>query len=246
MPAIFIRFIVLVRKVIDLCYKKQWKLFYAGYVAAGILLLSAAVLLLLVVPNNRYKAAEKTVRELPVTMDAVYPADTAVTHKEATRKTEETTKVMAEEPTDKQTGTVQTKEQTIEASTAPQKAHWPLTGHIKTEFAWQFQPVYQEWRFHPGLDIERKDGEEKVKAMYDGKVIDLYTDPTTGLTLVVAHGADIIYYGSLASIQVDRGSSVRAGQEIAVPGLSVAEPFIHVHLVVNRDGKSINPLEFLR
>lgn len=231
------------RKAIGLCYKKEWKLFYAGYVAAGVLLLSSAGLLLVPVPDGRSRTNAIIQKQPSVTPAAVSP-EAALPRQETANSVSAATRAAEQKAVDTQAVSKPVGKNTA-APENPPKAHWPLTGSIKTEFGWQFQPVYQEWRFHPGIDIEGKDKTEKVKAIYDGTVTDIYTEPATGLTVAIAQGQDIICYGALAAVQLEKGMTVKAGQEIGTPGTSAAEPFLHVHLVVKRGGKTINPLDIL-
>lgn len=246
MPAIVIKIWSYVPKGIRLCYKKEWKLFYAGYIAAGVLLLSSAGLLLVTVPGGRNWAGA-IIQEQSAVTPAVVSSEAALPKREAeaANTVDTTTRAVEQKTTDIQAVSKPAGKNTAVVE-EPAQVHWPLTGSIKTEFGWQFQPVYQEWRFHPGIDIEGKDKTEKVKAIYAGTVTDIYTDPATGLTVAITQGKDIIYYGALAAVQLEKGMTVKAGQEIGTPGSSAAEPFLHVHLVIKREGKAINPLDILR
>lgn len=246
MPAIVIKIWSYVKKGIRLCYKKEWKLFYAGYIAAGFLLLSSAGLLLVTAPDGRNRT-DAVVQEQSAVTPAVVSSEAVLPKREAEAANDVDTTAHAVE---QKAADIQAAGKPAGKNRAvveePAQAHWPLTGSIKAEFGWQFQPVYQEWRFHPGIDIEGKDKTEKVKAIYAGTVTDIYTDPATGLTVAIAQGKDIIYYGALAAVQLEKGMTVKAGQEIGTPGSSAAEPFLHVHLVIKREGKTINPLDILR
>ncbi|CUH95501.1 hypothetical protein P22_1572 [Propionispora sp. 2/2-37] len=127
------------------------------------------------------------------------------------------------------------------------EAVWPLQGQIKTDFGWQEYPLYGEWRFHAGVDIVGQEGVAgTVRSAFPGKVIDIYEDRHTGLTVSAAHGKDTVYYGSLAEVKVQKGELLTAGQVIGTAGTCPSEPFVHLHFAVKRGGNSVNPREFLK
>jgi murein DD-endopeptidase MepM/ murein hydrolase activator NlpD len=107
-------------------------------------------------------------------------------------------------------------------------------------FGWQLYPVYQDWRFHTGVDISAKAG-EPVKAICAGTVKAIGKDGETGLTVEIQGEKYTLFYGSLASVQIAKGMRVRAGQEIGTAGQCDAEPYIHIHIAVKSKDKFIDP-----
>ncbi|MEN6412109.1 MAG: M23 family metallopeptidase [Veillonellales bacterium] len=125
---------------------------------------------------------------------------------------------------------------------AAETACWPLQGKIQREMGWQLHPVFLDWRYHTGIDIQAKE-EQPVQAMFSGRVTDIYTDNGSGLTVVVAGEKYTVYYGSLAAAAVAKGSRVTAGSRIGTAGLCDAEPYLHLHLAVKKGDNWIDPRE---
>ncbi|SDD82736.1 M23 family metallopeptidase [Sporomusa acidovorans] len=104
-------------------------------------------------------------------------------------------------------------------------------GTILYNFGWQFQPVYQDWRYHNGVDIGGEEG-QIVPVLANGEVLSIYTDAQYGLTVVVKSGQYAIYYSSLASVAIQEKTAVKVGRPIGAMGISLAEPEPHLHLAV--------------
>ncbi|HWR06820.1 M23 family metallopeptidase [Sporomusa sp.] len=117
------------------------------------------------------------------------------------------------------------------------------SGAVIRGFGWQLHPLYKDWRYHNGLDISGGEG-QIVPALLSGEVVDMFTDKQYGLTVAVRSGNYTVYYGSLASIAVNKNNMVRAGRPIGSMGISTSEPEPHLHLALkNAEGKSIDPRE---
>lgn len=117
-------------------------------------------------------------------------------------------------------------------------------GTITHGFGWQLHPLYQDWRYHNGLDISGGEG-QIVPALLSGEVVDVMTDTQYGLTVAVKSGRYILYYGSLASAAAQKNDLIQAGKPIGSMGISTSEPEPHLHLAVrSNDGKQlVNPRE---
>lgn len=122
--------------------------------------------------------------------------------------------------------------------------HKPVTGPVKFAFGWQLYPVYNEWRYHAGLDLGAAEG-APVQAVYSGAVTAVYKDRDYGLTVAVASGSTSVYYGSLDAADLAEGQSVAAGGSIGKAGTCTAEPYYHLHLAIKSGGKYIDPEEVL-
>jgi murein DD-endopeptidase MepM/ murein hydrolase activator NlpD len=121
---------------------------------------------------------------------------------------------------------------------------WPVKGDISLDFGWQRHPVYQDWRFHSGIDIAARDGDQ-VRAMQAGIVSSVYDDPLLGLCLWVNSGNQTVTYGSLRAVSATKGQKVRAGDELGSVGTAKGEPYAHLHLSVKNLDQYINPRELL-
>ena len=105
-----------------------------------------------------------------------------------------------------------------------------------------------DWRTHDGVDIAADSG-AAVLAACGGTVQAVTEDPLLGTTVVLAH--DDGYQTTYANLQphpdVAAGEEVSAGQIIGAVGSTAAaeSDMPHLHFAVSRDGKAVNPGEFL-
>ncbi len=120
---------------------------------------------------------------------------------------------------------------------APPKS---ILGKIQLDFGWQNHPVYNDWRYHTGIDIQGKRGQE-VQAVNKGQVIDIFSDRNSGLTVVVKDDTYHIYYGSLSEVAVEQGSMVNVNQVIGKMGSCTGEPYDHLHLAIKKDQHYVDP-----
>lgn len=129
-------------------------------------------------------------------------------------------------------------------SAVKENPRWPIKGKVIGDFGWQQHAVYQDWRYHAGIDILADKG-QLVQAIFSGEVEDIFTDKNYGLTAAVKSGQYTIYYGSLSSIAVSKGSSISGGDNIGTVGSANAEPEIHLHLGIKSQDKFIDPRSLL-
>lgn len=123
-----------------------------------------------------------------------------------------------------------------------QPAVSPLKGKVLLAYGWQLSPVYQDWRFHTGVDMAAKEGEE-ITAVMDGKVTEISEGSKTGLMVAVENPKYTCYYGSLSAAKVAKGTQVKRGQVVGIAGSCPAEPAIHLHFAVKQQGQFIDPAE---
>lgn len=110
-------------------------------------------------------------------------------------------------------------------------------GKITGDFGWQFQPLYQDWRYHNGIDISGGEG-QIVPALTEGEILEIYTDKQYGLTVVVKYDSQIISYGSLASVVVQFGSKIQTGNSLGSMGVTRANPEPHLHIAVQKQDRN--------
>lgn len=109
-------------------------------------------------------------------------------------------------------------------------------GVITQKFGWRLHPLYQDWRYHNGVDIAGSEG-KIVPSLVNGKVIEIYTDKEYGLTVVVKSANYLIYYSSLASVAVQENTIIKRGRPIGSMGITLSEPEPHLHLAVQTQDK---------
>lgn len=115
----------------------------------------------------------------------------------------------------------------------------PLTGKISSGFGWIFSKTQEDWRFHPGIDLEGVKGAE-VKACLSGKVVRVQRSEEDGFRITLEHpGGLFSAYSHCGEVLVKPGQSVKQGQIIArlgEPGLSEVLEGFHLHFEI-RDQK---------
>ena len=139
----------------------------------------------------------------------------------------------------------------IEESPA-RKYSIPVNGQIIQEFSGDELIKNQTtgaWQTHNGMDIAANPGDE-VRAMYEGTVTDVLEDPLWGVTVVIDHGEGISarYCGLNKGLNVTKDDKVSSQDVIGAVGdtmdiESSMEP--HLHFEVLKNGKYINPLDFI-
>ncbi|MDR3592268.1 MAG: M23 family metallopeptidase [Negativicutes bacterium] len=201
--------------------------------AATAMVLVASVLMLAVVGGVKYVGegpGAKPDRQAPAatTEQAGAPAAAAKIANETPAATQVTAPAQPERP----------------AVRVDDAGYRPLAGETVLGFGWQRHPVFQDWRYHTGVDIKAQEN-DPVRALYGGEVSSIYEDKNTGLTVAVNSGAYTVYYGSLAATALAKGDKVAGGAKIGTVGSLPNEPFFHLHLAVKSGDKYINPEELL-
>lgn len=135
---------------------------------------------------------------------------------------------------------------------APRVIVAPLKGDVLAAFSME-ELIYNEtlgdWRTHDGVDIAAKPG-STVLAACSGTVHAVIDDALMGTTVILDHdgGYQTTYANLQKSPKVTEGASVSAGQIIGAVGSTAvvesAQPS-HLHFSVTKDGKTMDPNEFL-
>lgn len=137
------------------------------------------------------------------------------------------------------------------AAEAPRLVVEPLQGEVLTAFSMEelvYNPALGDWRTHDGVDISAPAG-STVLAACAGTVASVTEDPLLGATVVLEHddGYRTTYANLADKPDVAAGDQVNAGAVIGTVGTTAAaeEDTPHLHFAVSRDGKAVNPQEFL-
>lgn len=116
-------------------------------------------------------------------------------------------------------------------------------------------PVYSltmnDYRVHSGLDIIADLG-SAVRTIAEGEIMNIYCDPMMGNCISVKHANGYVsYYMGLSEEVCDgieEGAPVYCGQVLSSVGdstlIEIAEE-PHLHLEVKKDGKYVDPTEFV-
>lgn len=128
----------------------------------------------------------------------------------------------------------------------------PVFGTAYTEFsedALVYSKTLDQWSTHNGLDIKAEEG-SPVRASMDGVVEELVNDPKLGLTIVISHGGNVqTRYSNLSTLDlVSEGQKVKKGDVISGVGKTALYEIAddpHLHFEVMKDGKNIDPKNYL-
>lgn len=124
---------------------------------------------------------------------------------------------------------------------------WPVVGKISSPYGWRKDPVRGGRDFHTGLDVRAPRG-RTIVASSAGKVVHSGWMGGYGKTIVISHpgGGMTTLYAHCSSLLVKRGATVKRGQKIALVGSTGRSTGNHLHFEVRKNGKPMNPLNFLR
>lgn len=99
--------------------------------------------------------------------------------------------------------------------------------------------------FHQGVDFAAASG-TPIRATAMGIVEDVINDKYFGLMVVIRHDHSFVTrYGHCSQVLVSRNDNVNRGQTIALVGNTGRSTAPHLHYEVIKDGKYINPSDYL-
>ena len=112
-----------------------------------------------------------------------------------------------------------------------------------------YDETMADWRTHNGLDIQAAEG-DSVKTAADGTVLSVKNDELMGTTVIIEHadGYTTQYSSLMPDPPVSEGQKVNAGDIIGCVGnTAAAENSMgpHLHFSVSKDGKVIDPAEYV-
>lgn len=121
----------------------------------------------------------------------------------------------------------------------------PLQGKINSGFGYRKDPFKSRVGFHSGIDIDANYG-DPIVATADGTVKKAGWQSSYGKTVVIRHkdGFETIY-AHLSKITVKEGQKVKVGEVVGKAGSTGRSSGTHLHYEVIRDGKHVNPTNFL-
>lgn len=124
---------------------------------------------------------------------------------------------------------------------------YPANYIINSTFGYRSDPVRRgRVEFHPGLDFKGRRG-DAVKSTADGKVILAGWFQGYGKCIRIRHKNNLeTLYGHLSKINVKEGQMVNTGQVIGKVGSTGHSTGNHLHYEVRKNGKPVNPRNFLK
>jgi murein DD-endopeptidase MepM/ murein hydrolase activator NlpD len=116
-----------------------------------------------------------------------------------------------------------------------------FTGSVSSDFGWRQHPVSGGARFHKGVDIAMRTGQD-VPAARAGEVAFAGVEGAYGNTVVINHGNGVsTRYAHLSELLVKAGDGVADGQVIARSGATGRVTGAHLHFEVIEDGQPLDP-----
>ncbi len=127
---------------------------------------------------------------------------------------------------------------------------WPAAGTITSLFGYRLSPMRRDdgetGEFHPGVDIANSP-DTLIYATADGTVLFSGWSHGYGNLVVIDHGYGLqTVYGHTSKALVKAGDRVVKGQVIAYMGTTGRSTGAHVHYEVRRQGRPVNPMQFLK
>jgi murein DD-endopeptidase MepM/ murein hydrolase activator NlpD len=122
----------------------------------------------------------------------------------------------------------------------------PLDGQVSSNFGRRSNPFTgRGGEHHNGLDISAEYG-TMVKSTAEGKVIFAGYKGGYGNLVIIDHGKNYeTLYGHLSQILVKEGQEIKANTFIGKVGSTGRSTGPHLHYEIHKDGKIINPKNFL-
>ena len=120
---------------------------------------------------------------------------------------------------------------------------WPVAGSSTVSLSNPFG-AGQGNDVHNGIDIPGTEG-TAILAAADGTVTETGFDPERGNYLLIDHGDGLTtLYAACKEVEVSKGDTVKAGDEIAALGSTGASTGPHLHFEVRQDGEAQNPTAY--
>ncbi|MCB9654417.1 MAG: M23 family metallopeptidase [Deltaproteobacteria bacterium] len=125
---------------------------------------------------------------------------------------------------------------------------WPVTPVIVTSpFGRRRDPIAKENRlgFHAGVDLGGQRG-TLVAAAAPGRVVHAGWRGGHGRSVTIRHTRDLVtVYSHLGTIFVHEGDDLDLGSPVGLMGSSGRTTGPHLHFEVRREGKALNPMDFV-
>ena len=127
---------------------------------------------------------------------------------------------------------------------------YPVDTYITSSYGMRLHPVYKRWNLHDGTDFGAACG-TPIRAAADGRVIASYYNSAYGNRVIIDHGYQRgaglgTAYNHMTSSTTYVGQRVRRGEVIGYAGTTGYSTGCHLHLMVFRDGATVNPMNWLR
>ena len=115
----------------------------------------------------------------------------------------------------------------------------PLAGSLGSKAGWFYHPVFEDWRYRPGIIIDGERG-KIARAAADGKIISIEQDVYYGIKVILQHehGWQSVY-GNLTQSNISTGDSILTGDELGRIGKK------GLYFELRKKERAVDPLHFL-
>lgn len=126
----------------------------------------------------------------------------------------------------------------------------PINSYITSPYGMRLHPIYRAWRLHDGTDFGARCG-TPIRAAANGRVIGRYHNVGYGNRVIIAHGylrgaSVATTYNHLSRYSTHVGQRVSRGDIIGYVGTTGYSTGCHLHFMVFRNGRTVNPMNWLR
>jgi murein DD-endopeptidase MepM/ murein hydrolase activator NlpD len=122
---------------------------------------------------------------------------------------------------------------------------YPIRGRLTSPFGWRNDPISGVRRHHSAIDLAAPMG-TPIKAAQDAKVSVVGVNATYGRFVILEHGGGYqTMYAHMSAVSVKQGAFVAQGSRIGEVGSTGYSTGPHLHFAVYKNGRAVNPLEFL-
>ncbi len=121
---------------------------------------------------------------------------------------------------------------------------WPAQGVMREPFGDNVNPVYGTTTRNPGIIIETPSAAD-VRAIFDGRIIDISVLPEYGRYVVIEHGIYKSVYSNFSNTFIAEGDPVRAGQIIGQAGTPDEPKGTALFFALFTEGVPVDPLPWL-
>lgn len=121
----------------------------------------------------------------------------------------------------------------------------PVDGIVSSPFGERMHPIRKTIEFHRGIDIEAVEGTQ-IRAVLEGEIVEAGEEPSYGKYIKIAHTDGITtVYAHCSKLIAEKGQMVKQGEVIAEVGDTGAAIGSHLHFELWKDGKSLNPSNYI-
>ncbi len=122
----------------------------------------------------------------------------------------------------------------------------PVPGRISSKYGRRTDPLVRRKAFHPGIDFRGRTG-DRIRATGDAIVKKVGRNNILGRHVILSHGNGYeTIFAHMSKTLVNKGEKIQRGQVIGLIGNTGRSTGSHLHYGIRRNGKSIDPMKYLR